>query len=90
MNKTGFQIDCLKEQIIITHVNMKAVFLVNFDNRDYITFVETICSNKTVISLLVILKGTVLLEKHFKNNMNDNTLMIITSTDYINNTLSLL
>lgn len=62
----------------------------NSDNRDYITFVETIYSNKTVISLLVILKGTVLLKKHFKNDMNDNTLMVITFTDYINNTLSLL
>lgn len=29
-------------------------------------------------------------KKHFKNDMNDDTLMAMTSTDYIDNTLSLL
>jgi hypothetical protein len=90
MDETGFRIGCLEGRIVITHIETKAVFLVDPDNRDYITSVETICGDGTAIPPLVILKGTVLLEKHFKNDMEDDTLMAMTSTGYIDNTLGLL
>ena len=62
----------------------------DLDNRNYITFIKTICGNRSVIPPLVIIKGTVLLEKHFKNNIEDDTFIAITPISYINNTLSFL
>ena len=90
MDETGFRIGCLNGRIVITHVGTKGVYLVDPDNRDYITSVETIGGDGTTIPPLIILKGRVLLESYFKNNLHDDTLLATTDTGYITNELGML
>jgi hypothetical protein len=59
------------------------------DNRELLTIIKTIFTRGKVIILFLILKEKILLEKYFNNNLNTELVFIISSTRYINNTLSL-
>lgn len=84
MDETGFRIGCINGRIVITHISTKAVFLSDPDNRDYITSVETICATgEDKIPPMLILKGTVMLESFFRNNLDPNTLFAATPSGFI-------
>ena len=51
--------------------------------------IETVSTRGEVIILFLILKGEILLEEYFNNDLNIEIVFAISSTRYINNTLSL-
>jgi hypothetical protein len=57
--------------------------------RDWITTIETISAGGFTIPAMIILAGSVLLEKHFDNNLKENTLLGITSIGYSNNLMGM-
>jgi hypothetical protein len=89
MDETGFRIRCLHGRIVITHANTKAVYLADPDVRDWITTVETISAGGFTIPAMIILAGSIMLEKHFDNNLEDDILMAITSSGYSNNLMEM-
>jgi hypothetical protein len=89
MDETGFYISILNEKIVIIYLNTKAIYLVDPDNRELLTIIETISASSKVIILFLILKGEILLEKYFNNNLNTKLVFTISFTRYINNILSL-
>jgi hypothetical protein len=42
MDEIGFRIGCLNRRVVITHVNIKAVYLADLEVRDWVTTIETI------------------------------------------------
>jgi hypothetical protein len=70
MDETGFRIGILNRKIIIIYLNTKAIYLVDPDNRESLTIIETISTRGQVITLFLILKGEILLEEYFNNDLN--------------------
>jgi hypothetical protein len=62
--------------------------LADSDNRELLTIIETISARGKIIILFLILKGKILLEEYFNNNLNTELVFTISFTRYINNTLS--
>ncbi|PMD51084.1 uncharacterized protein K444DRAFT_620252 [Hyaloscypha bicolor E] len=89
MDETGFRISVLNRKIIIIYLNTKAVYLADPNNRESLTTIETISARGEVIILFLILKGEILLEEYFNNDLNAEIVFAISSTRYINNALSL-
>jgi hypothetical protein len=89
IDETGFHISVLNGKIIIIYLNIKAVYLVDSNNRELLTVIETISASGKAIILFLILKGEILLEEYFNNNLNTESVFTISSTGYINNILSL-
>jgi len=89
MDETGFRISVLNRKIIIIYLNTKAIYLVDSDNRELLTIIETVSTRGEVIILFLILKGEILLEEYFNNDLNIEIVFAISSTRYINNALSL-
>jgi hypothetical protein len=89
MDETGFRIGCLNGRVVITHTNTKAVYLADPEIRDWVTTIETIGAGGTTIPSMIILAGSVMLEKHFQNDLDDNTLLGITVTGYSNDIMGM-
>ncbi|PMD59620.1 uncharacterized protein K444DRAFT_529683, partial [Hyaloscypha bicolor E] len=89
MDETGFCISVLNGKIIIIYLNIKAIYLADPDNRELLTIIETISASGEVIILFLILKGEILLEEYFNNDLDTETVFAISSTGYTNNVLSL-
>jgi len=89
MDETGFRIGVLNGKIVIIHLNTKAVYLADPDNRKSLTAIETVSAGGKAIIPFLILKGEILLEEHFNNDLNTESVFAISSTGYINNILSL-
>ena len=89
MDETGFRIGCLAGRVVITHATTKAVYLADPDARDWITAVETISAGGKTIPPMLILAGSVMLEKHFDNDLDDDTLIAMTATGYSNDIMGL-
>ena len=89
IDEIGFHIGVLNGKIVITHLNMKAIYLVDPDNRESLTIIETVSTRGEVIILFLILKGEILLEEYFNNDLNIEIVFATSSTRYINNALSL-
>lgn len=89
MDETGFRIGVVAGRIVITHLNTKAVYLADPDNRESLTSVETVCADGTAIPPMLILKGEVLLEKYFDNDLHDQTLLATSPSGYTNDFLAM-
>jgi hypothetical protein len=89
MDETGFYIGILNGKIVIIHLNTKAVYLADPDNRESLTVIETISAGGKAIALFLILKGEILVEEHFNNDLDAESVFATSSTGYINNSLSL-
>jgi hypothetical protein len=89
MDETGFYIGILNGKIVITHLNTKAVYLADPDNRELLTAIETVSARGEAITPFLILKGEILLEEHFNNDLNAETVFTTSSTRYTNDALSL-
>ena len=88
-DESGFRIGCLAGRIVITHASTKSVFLADPEQRESITSIECISGGGETIPPMLILSGSVMLEKHFQNSLHDDTLLAITKTGYTNQFLSL-
>jgi hypothetical protein len=67
----------------------KAVYLADPDNRESLTAVETIGTDGSTIPPMLILKGDVLLEKYFENDLENETLLATSSSGYSNEGLAI-
>ena len=61
--KTGFQVGCRKTHWVISTHTKKPLFLMNSDNQNYVTSIETISGKEHNIPPIVILAGVQILEK---------------------------
>jgi hypothetical protein len=84
MDETGFRIGVLNKKIIITHLQTKAIYLANLDNRESLTAIETMCKDGIAIAPFLILKGDVLKEDYFKNDLNNKTILATSASSYTN------
>ena len=89
IDETGFRISVITGQIVIIHLSMKAVYLADPDNRESLTAVETICADGSMIPLMLILKGDILLEKHFENDLENDMLLATSLSGYSNEGLAM-
>ncbi len=88
MNETSFRIDCERAQLMIILDTQKSLRITNSDNRDYIIFVECINFDDEMISSLIILIEMHILHKWCeKNDLNEETLIEISETNYSNDDL---
>ncbi len=69
MDETGFRIGCGKTHWVISTHAKKPPLLIDPDNRDYVTSIETISGGGRDIPPIVILAGVNILEKWVKNNL---------------------
>jgi hypothetical protein len=89
MDETGFRIGVLNGKIVIIYLNTKAVYLADSDNRESLTVIETVSAGGEAIVLFLILKGEILLEEHFNNDLDTESVFATSSTGYTNDVLSL-
>jgi hypothetical protein len=89
MDETGFRIRVIVGRVIITHLSTKAVYLTDPNNRESITVVETVCADCSTIPPMLILKGDALLERHFENDLENETLLATSPTGYSNEGLGM-
>ncbi|KAI0990784.1 hypothetical protein K3495_g17403, partial [Podosphaera aphanis] len=87
-DETGFRIGCLNGQLILIWAEQKAVYLIDLENRDYVTCIEAISASGKTILPMVILSGALLLEKFFGNDLDDGVLFAMTESGYTNDMLS--
>jgi len=70
---------------VIVLIDVKTIYLVDLNNRESITFIEYVSTSRKSIPLMIIIKGDVLLKKHFENNIDDDVVLRISSTSITNN-----
>jgi hypothetical protein len=88
IDETGFRIGVINGRTVITHLNTKAVYLSDPDNREPLTAVETVCADGSTIPPMLILKGEVLLQKYFENHLENDTLFVKSASGYSNEGLA--
>ena len=88
IDETGFRIRVIAGRVMITHLSTKVVYLTDPDNRESLTTVETIGADSSTIPLILILKGDVLFEKYFENDLKNDTLLTTSSSGYSNEGLA--
>jgi hypothetical protein len=76
MDETGFRIRVIAGRTI-AHLSTRAVYLADPDNRESLTAVEIVCVDGSTIALMLILKGDVLLERYFENDLENDILLAI-------------
>jgi hypothetical protein len=84
IDETRFQIGCLGSLLVIMHLAIKAVYLSNLDNRKMVSAVECISGGGFAIKLMIIMAGSVLIEKHFDNTIGDRVLFATSESGYSN------
>ena len=75
MDETSFRIGCLGSQIVITAFETPRRFIYDDpDNREMVSAVECISGGGFALKSMIILAGTVLMEKHIHNAIEDGVL----------------
>ena len=86
MNETSFRIDCDRTQLIVTMNVNKSLRMTDSNNRDYITLMKCVSLTDDVISFLFIISEVNILHKWWQHNdLNKDTLIEISDTNYSNN-----
>ena len=67
----------------------KNIYLTNPNNQESLTIVKTIYTDSSTISSMLILKGNVLLEKYFENDLENKTLLATSASSYSNEGLTI-
>ena len=87
-DEIGFRIGCLRGRMVIVPADVKAVYLADPDNRESITALECCSAGGQSIAPFLILKGDILLEKHFENNMDNKAKLACSPTGFTNDRLT--
>jgi hypothetical protein len=74
---------------VITRLNTEAVYLSNLDNREMVSSVECINGGGFALKLMIILAGSILMEKHFDNGIDDGVLFGMSESGYSNTYLGM-
>lgn len=70
-------------------IDCEAVYTADPDNKELVTSVETINYSGRKVPTMIIFKGAYHLQKHFKNNIDGDTLFARSPTGYLNDKLRL-
>lgn len=70
---------------MIILINVKAIYLVDPDNKESITSLECVFAVRKSIKLYSIIKSEVIAKKLFENKVSNNIVLVITPTSFINN-----
>ncbi|KAH7348668.1 hypothetical protein BKA65DRAFT_398285, partial [Rhexocercosporidium sp. MPI-PUGE-AT-0058] len=87
-DKVGFRIGCLRGRLVIVPADVKAVYLVDLDNRESITSLECVSAAGKYIESFLILKGEVIKEKLFDNDIPDDVILAVSPTGFTNDRLT--
>jgi DDE superfamily endonuclease len=87
-DEIGFRIGCLRGRMVIVPADVKAIYLADPDNRESITALECCSAGGRSIAPFLILKGDILLEKHFKNQMDNKAKLACSPTGFTNDRLT--
>ena len=79
MDETGFRAGCGRAHWIITLDPNKPLLLIDLENREYITSVESISGGGRTIPPMLILRGILILEKWAEENDLDEDILLATS-----------
>jgi hypothetical protein len=60
------------------------MYLANPDNRESFIAIETIYENSIAIAPFLILKGDILVEDYFKNDLDDKSILATSLSSYTN------
>lgn len=86
MDETKFKISCGRQQKVITKEKKARVILEDLENRDFISSIECMSSDRSVKPNMIILSEKSHLEKKFlNNNLDKNITMTVSDTGYNNN-----
>ena len=89
-DETGSRAGCGRQQKVITKEEKARVVLENSGNRDFISSLECVDGDGSVISNMIILSGKSHLEKFFlQNDLDGKVAMAVSDTGYDNDELSL-
>ena len=83
-DEIGFRIGCLRGRTVIVPADVKAIYLADPDNRESITSLECVSAKGKSIESYIIVKGEVMKEKLFDNDIDDNTWLAVTPTGFTN------
>lgn len=90
MDKTSLWISYGKAQLVIIMDMNKSLYIINPENRDYITSIEYIVSaDKTILPMLLIFRVNIFHKWYLHNDLDDNIVIGITKTSYTNNNTTL-
>jgi hypothetical protein len=84
INKIGFRIGGLNRKIVIIYLQIKAIYLANPDNRESLITIKTVYRDSIAIALFLILKGDILVEDYFKNDLNNKSILATSLSGYTN------
>ncbi len=85
MDEKGFRIGCGKAQLVVTMDPNKLLWIIDPENRDYITSLECIGSAGETIPLMLLISKVNIIHKWCKNNnLDGETLIGITEAGYAN------
>jgi hypothetical protein len=86
-DETGFRIGCLAGQIVFTQID-KQVYILDPNNRELVTSMESIDGEGGTIDPMLIMPGQVIKEKHFPSSLNDGIMISVSESGYTNDLLS--
>lgn len=89
MDETRFRIGVSRQHKVIIKANSARRYLVDPDNQDYITSIESIAADDTTHAPMLVLKASSLLEKWVVNELNNNTALAYSNTGYSNDDINL-
>ena len=88
-DETGFRAGCGRQQKVITKEEKARLILEDAENRDFISSLECVGGDGSVIPNMIILSGKNHLEKFFlRNDLDGKTTMAVSDTGYNNDELS--
>ena len=89
-DETGFRVGYGRQQKVITKEDKARVVLEDPENRDFISSIECVSGDGSVIPNMIILSRKSHLEKFFlHNDLDGNVIVAISDTGYNNDELSL-
>ena len=89
MDETGFRIDVGRQYKVITRTGNSCRYLMNSDNRDYVTFIESISVTDESHASIIVLKAFSLLKKWVVNELVIDTILTYNETGYLNDEINL-
>jgi hypothetical protein len=89
MDETGFRIGVGRRHKVITRSNNCRQYLINPNNRDYITSIESISAAGVSVAPMLVLKAANIQERWVVESLNNTTALSCSSTGYSNDDINL-
>ncbi|TQS38397.1 hypothetical protein Golomagni_01097 [Golovinomyces magnicellulatus] len=87
-DKVDFRIGCLRGRSVIVPADVKAVYIADPGNRESITSLECVSTTGKCIESFLILKGEIIKEKLFDNDISDDAILAVSPSGFTNDRLT--